>query len=237
MKTTQLGLIDDDLILSHKTKDFLNAQVDLTVALYCPDLPSFFMNYDLYNPLDVLLLDISLGENIDSFQHISKIRNLLGPQTKILIYSGHTEEKYIEEALNNTVSGYFLKGSNLEELIVAIRHVYNDNKYLSPLLGTQIYRIMDTVKGEKEEKAKLRIRTSTLEKMGLNKREIQVAIRIIEGYSYDEIAQEIFLSINTIRHYIKSLYSKLGVKNKINLSNLLRPMLENGEKDLYLKQR
>jgi DNA-binding NarL/FixJ family response regulator len=236
MKKIKIGLIDDDPSLSQKTKEFLDFHKDFSVELYCPDLPSFFMKYDMQNPLDVLLLDISLSGNVDSFQHLSKIRNILGAQTKVLIYSGHTEEEYIQKALVDSVSGYFLKGSDFEDLITAIYLVHEGKKYISSLLSSQLYSIINDMTTSQETQENLRIRTSTLENMGLNKREIQVAIRIIEGYSYEEIAQEIFLSINTVRHYIKSLYAKLGVNSKINLANQLRPFLEKDEIEKYLRK-
>ena len=51
----------------------------------------------------------------------------------------------------------------------------------------------------------------------LKKREQQVAYGLIEGNSYQEIGEELHISINTVRHYVKTLYKKIGINNKIQL--------------------
>ena len=58
----------------------------------------------------------------------------------------------------------------------------------------------------------------TLKKL-VSKREIEVIETLSAGYSYEEIANKMCISINTVRYYVKSIYKKLGVKNKIELAN------------------
>ena len=50
-------------------------------------------------------------------------------------------------------------------------------------------------------------------------REIEVIETLSAGYSYEEIANKMYISINTVRHHIKAIYKKRGVKNKIELAN------------------
>ena len=56
----------------------------------------------------------------------------------------------------------------------------------------------------------------------LREREQQVAAGLVIGQSYQEIADENYISINTVRHYVKVLYKKLDVSNRVQLIQKLR---------------
>lgn len=154
---------------------------------------------------NVLLLDINLpdGNGIDFCQEI----RLKYPTVKILVLTTHDEYSVAKRVLNNGASGYILKNALSEEVIAGIEAVMNGETFLC-------------------DEIEIMMKKQTEQSIWLTAREQELLRLIVDGYTNQEIADKVHLSVETIKTYRKNLILKLGAKNsmvlvKIALENKL----------------
>ena len=151
---------------------------------------------------DVLLLDFSLpdGNSIDLLPQIKA----LYPDLKILILTSHSELSIIRRVLDCGASGYIMKNATAEVIIEGIRTVASGERYLCK---------------ETERLLKHADHTTVL----LSRREQELLRLIVAGKSNTEIADNMILSLETIKSYRKRLMLKF---NASNMAELVRVALE-----------
>lgn len=145
---------------------------------------------------DVLLLDLNLpdGNGIDFCSEI----NLRYPAVKILVLTTHDEYSVAKRVLNNGASGYILKNSLSEEVIAGIEAVMNGETFLCEEI--------DVLMKKESEHA-----------VWLTTRERELLRLIVDGYTNQEIADKLYLGVETIKTYRKNLILKLGARNSMVL--------------------
>ncbi|MDP2385813.1 MAG: response regulator transcription factor [Bacteroidota bacterium] len=155
-----------------------------------------------YKP-DIVLTDIQmpLKNGIEATLEI----HALFPEVKVIALTMLNESIYIKKMLEAGASGYVLKTTGKEELIQVIKKVAAGEKYFSSEVSNLLMNNF-SVKSQ----------TGTLEI--LTKREKEILILIAEGYTDKEIADKVFLSSLTIITHRKNILSKLGLKNKVELT-------------------
>ena len=154
---------------------------------------------------DILLLDVHLPD-IGEEELLKKIRSTK-PGQKVIYLTLMRGTRYIHKLLRHNIQGYILKNAPLEELISAIREVYNGGSHFSKeidILSENDFRATLTL----EEKKAGDI---------LSKREIEILTLICKEFSNAEIAEKLFLSVSTIETHRKNIISKLGVNNTVGL--------------------
>jgi DNA-binding NarL/FixJ family response regulator len=149
---------------------------------------------------DLLLIDLSMPKmgGLDAIREIKRYK----PETKILVLTVHETEEFVLEALNAGASGYVLKDATHRELILAIRSVLREKRYLSPDISAKV--IEGYIDGRKAVKS-----TSSWESLTLREREILKLIA--EGRKNKEIADILFLSAKTVAKHRANLMSKLDL--------------------------
>jgi two-component system invasion response regulator UvrY len=159
---------------------------------------------------DIILLDIGLpGRNgLDILKQIKAE----GCKAPVLIISIYPEEQYAIRALKAGAAGFLNKASATTELIAAVHKILKGQKYVSPSLAEKL--VENT--GDDGIKAPHEL---------LSDREMQVLQLIASGKTNAEIAESIFLSINTISTYRSRLLEKLHLTNNVELT---RYALDNG---------
>ena len=218
----RIALIEDDELLLKRMVAFLNSQNNIQCVLCVNSLGKFFESWSEEIQIDVLLIDVELADNINTLDHLQKMAALL-PEVKILAITGHNHPAYIQRAMQKGARGFYLKGSGLSKLLEAIEATYHGGIYLAPEAAAHVIPFLQ--QGGQPQVAASGNSDTIAKVESLSLREKQVAIRLIEGYSYQEIADEIYLSINTIRHYVKVLYEKFEVSNKMQFSKKIRHLL------------
>jgi DNA-binding NarL/FixJ family response regulator len=145
---------------------------------------------------DVLLLDINLpdGSGVDFCTEIKQKY----PGLKVLILTTHNEYSIARRVMNNGASGYILKNALSEEVITGIETVMDGKIFLCDEV--------DVLMKKRDENP-----------IWLTVREQELLRLIIDGYTNQEIADKMFLSIETIKTYRKNLLLKLGAKNSMVL--------------------
>jgi len=164
---------------------------------------------------DVALLDISMP-NITGLETAARFSQEL-PAVRVMILTMHEEEAFFFEALRVGAAGYVLKGAGREELLNAIRAVYERGVYLSPKLAGAMVR--DYVF----------YHPPVSEEDTLTRREKEVLTLIAQGLTNSMIAKRLSLSHNTVKTHRMRIYQKLGLDDRAGLVayairvGLLRP--------------
>ena len=158
------------------------------------------------NTADVILMDISLPDmnGIDLCRMIKREY----PGIMVLALSTFNQSIYISKMMESGASGYLLKNSGRQEIIQALLDVAGGKTYLSFEAG-------QALKSSAIKKA---------EQPLLTKREREILQLITEGYTNTQIAERLFISIDTVDTHRKNLYNKLNVKNTVML---MRYAIEN----------
>jgi len=163
---------------------------------------------------DVMLTDLQMPGKISGMMLIRNIRQEY-PDIPILILSGQEAVYNVRDMMQHGCMGYLLKNTtNQQMLIQAIETVYKGELFLEPALKNEL--LQDILTGKKNKSA-----TAT----SLSRREKEVLNLIAQGYSSQEIAEKLYLSIRTIDSHRLSLLQKLNVKNA---TALLRKAIDLG---------
>ena len=198
MESSVRILVADQLELVAKGLQELFAGSHLEVVGYAKSGKQVIQWLD-ENTADVVLIDISLPEmdGIDTTRAIHR----KNPKQLLIGHSSLNAIEYINSMLIEGCSGYMLKDSTLEEFETAISEAKAGRKYLSPQAAKVV-----------EEGYSYTDKRIDGQYMGLTAREREVIRRIALEQTNQEIADALYLSIETIRTYRKSLMTKLDVK-------------------------
>lgn len=150
---------------------------------------------------DLMLLDVSMpGGGIETADEISRRVPIL----KIIMLTVSEQEHDVQAALKAQARGYILKGVASEDLISILQDIHNGDSYISPNLAVNLL-MRNSEEAEKE----------TFEEFDLNDREKQILEKLAIGMSNREIADDIYLSEKTIKHYMTNIMHKLHVSNRV----------------------
>jgi len=157
-------------------------------------------------PVDVFVLDISMPilNGIDTAARLIK----KDPTSKIVILSIHGEQSFVEKALVVGVRGYVLKENATEDIIVAIKEVYDGKYFLCPAISKFI------VDGFIFWKHNYQYNPNVVK---LTLREREILQLIAEGYSNEEASKHLNLSLNTVLVHRKNIMNKLDIHKHANL--------------------
>ncbi len=152
-------------------------------------------------PPDVVIADVAMPR-LNGIQLIRQVRKL-GVGTRIVIVSMHSDEALVRQALKYGASGYLLKRSVAEELLIAVRAAARGDVYLSPEISrTLVDGLFQTGHGEEGADTPLD---------RLSPREGQVLQLVVEGNSNTKIGKLLDLSPKTIEKHRAAVMTKLGV--------------------------
>jgi two-component system, NarL family, response regulator NreC len=152
---------------------------------------------------DLVLMDISMPE-LNGLKATAKLKRII-PEIKILALTRHTDDAYLQELLQAGVLGYVLKQSAAADLIGAVRTVAGGHSYLDPAMTSKVFRSF----GEKS--AKLRGETRGTPLTG---RESETLRYIALGYSNNEIAEKLDISVKTVEAHKANAMKKLNIESR-----------------------
>jgi DNA-binding NarL/FixJ family response regulator len=215
-QSIRILIVDDHAVLRAGLRMLLDAEPDMTVIGEAADGLEALEQVVERAP-DVVLLDVTMP-NLDGLEVLRRIRDRF-PQTRVLILTMHDDEGYLREALASGSSGYVLKRAADIELLSAIRAVYQDGTYLHAAHTRVLFE--DGPDGQ---------RTPASEQLEplLSPREEQVLRLVALGYTNQQAADKLYLSVKTVETYRGRLMAKLGLRNRAELVRyaLQRGMLE-----------
>lgn len=158
----------------------------------------------LQNEVDAILLDINLPDK--SGFEVCKAIKAKKEQVKIIALTMHKESGYISKMVKMGVDGYLLKNAGKEEMITAINTVMKGERYFSK-------EVTESLLGMHQPRAPKS--SDFIQK--LTRREKEILKLIVDEYTTDEIAKELFIGSTTVITHRKSLLRKLNAKNTAGL--------------------
>ncbi len=150
---------------------------------------------------DLILLDL----NMPVMDGVETTKNLkvLYPDVHIVILSMEDDAQLVSLLIGEGISGYLLKNADPEELELAVKMVLKNEFYFSSALSGAVLSSLRTRKSVEKN----------IERLDLNKRELDILILTCKELTASEIARELVLSPRTVEGYRSSLLEKTGTKN------------------------
>lgn len=152
---------------------------------------------------DVILMDLIMPK-MNGIEAIQAIRSET-PEARILVLTSYGEDDLLLEAIDSGALGYLMKDTSPDELVSMIRNVQMDRLSLP----------MDIARKVMLRKSKP---ADELPESIITDREMDVLICVARGYSNKQIAQELTVSITTVRTHVSSLLRKLDFENRTQLA-------------------
>ena len=199
----RIFLADDHAVLRTGLKMFINSQADMVCVGEAGDGDSTLAQVSQIHP-DLLLLDLSMP-GLGGLDALPEIRRQV-PETRVLVLTMHTEEDYLHQALSQGAAGYVLKQAVDQELLNAIRATMRGEVYIHPAMTRALLeQMIAPVQPDERQDA------------GLSDREREVLQRVARGYTNQEIADKLSLSVKTVETYRSRATTKLGLKSRAAL--------------------
>jgi len=151
---------------------------------------------------DVVVMDIRLP-GTSGIEACEEIVNRF-PGTKVIMLTSYAEDEMLFSAIRAGASGYILKQIGSEDLVKALEAVGRGEALLDPAVTQRVFQ--EVRRAVKEEEASAFAHLSQQEK--------HVLLLVSEGKTNREIAKSLFLGEGTVRNYVSSILSKLGVNNR-----------------------
>lgn len=156
------------------------------------------------NKIDLIIMDLGLP-NMDGIEATKKIR-LKNKEVKIVMLTSHNDEKEVLESLKAGANAYCSKEINPSRLVEVVRSVLDGASWFDPSIAHVVLKAATnsniTSNSDKND-------------YNLTSREAQILKLITEGYSNNEIAKELFVSINTTKAHVASILQKLEVDDRL----------------------
>jgi DNA-binding NarL/FixJ family response regulator len=153
-------------------------------------------NLPVVGDVDVILYD-TFGQVQGSGVDVESLVD--GGNAKVVVYSWNLHHQLVEESLQAGVFGYLSKGLEAEELVHALEQIHAGQRIVPRSGGTATPRPNSDWPGREH---------------GLTVRESEIVALITQGLSNLEIADRCYLSVNSVKTYIRTAYRKMGVERR-----------------------
>jgi len=155
--------------------------------------------------VDLILMDIEMPE-MNGILATTLVKNKY-PQIKILMLTVLDNDENIFNAIKSGADGYLLKDIPHQELHRSIEETLQGGAAMSPSIAAKTLKLLRNPLPEQE--------IQNAEEVALSEREIDVLEQLCKGLNYTRIAENLYLSPNTVRKHIENIYKKLQVHNKL----------------------
>ncbi|MEB4613139.1 response regulator transcription factor [Leucobacter sp. M11] len=156
---------------------------------------------------DVALVDVQMpgGSGLDVVRETKHL------PTRIIMLTTFDLDEYVTEALREGAAGFLLKNASSAEVLAAVRAVHAGHSSLAPEITA---RLVQQLSGQ------WRPRPHAFSGVRLSERELQVIRLVAQGTTNQQIADGLFLSLATVRTYLRRLFVKLAVNDRTQLAVL-----------------
>lgn len=198
-QTISVSLVED----VRETRESLIKLLDRAPTLRC--LSTYATGEDALreipaNPPTVLLADINLP-GMSGIELVAKLKAQL-PKLQVLMLTTYEDSDLIFESLRAGASGYLIKNMPPAELVQAIEQVHAGGAPMSMQIARKVVSFFQQT------------RPAAPELEGLTKREQEILALLAKGYLYKEIADQLGITLSTVRAHLHAVYEKLHVQSR-----------------------
>ena len=149
---------------------------------------------------NVVLMDINLG-GMDGIECVRRLKPVM-PDSQFLMLTVFEDTEKIFRALSAGASGYLLKRMPPKKLFEAIMEVLEGGSPMSAPIARKVVQSFQAAPAKEGEQA------------ALSQRDLSVINGLAQGLAYKQIADQLGVSIHTVRNYIRRIYEKLHVQSR-----------------------
>ena len=199
-----VAIIEDLEEIREGLKSFIDPDPDFKIVAIANDANEAITVLPITQP-DLAIMDINLpGMNgIDCIQAVKEEC----PHTQFMMFTVYENDEKVFEALQVGASGYLLKNASPDQIVGALKELFNGGSPMSPTIARKLVNIFRDHKKQKP--------SSDL----LGRRENDVLELLAQGLLYKEIAAQLSISVGTVRQHIHNIYEKLHVQNRTEAIN------------------
>lgn len=154
---------------------------------------------------DIVIMDINLP-GMNGIECIRQIKSKT-PATQFMMFTVYENDEKVFEALKAGASGYLLKNTGLVQLIESLKELHNGG---SPMSANIARKLVTHFRNGQKEASNVGI---------LSTRENEILQLLTKGLLYKEIADQLSISVSTVRQHIHHIYEKLHVQNRTEAIN------------------
>ena len=198
--TIKIILVDDHHVIRKGLALLLNSYTEMNVVGEGTNGKEAIELSQKYSP-DIIIMDL-LMPVMDGIEATKQIREKM-PDVKILILTSMLDQDHAIPALEAGASGYLLKESDPDELILAIKQVINGETYIHSKITTGIMTALHSKRNPEH---------ASLET--LTQREKEVLKEITNGKSNKEIASSLYITEKTVKTHVSNILSKLNLQDR-----------------------
>ena len=199
-----LAIVEDLDEVRDGLKNFISLSQDFKVLDLFKTAEDAVIGLPKLKP-DIVIMDINLP-GMNGIECIRQVKDK-SPGTQFMMFTVHENDEKVFEALKAGASGYLLKNTGLVQLIESLKELHNGG---SPMSANIARKLVTLFRNEQRETAKLEI---------LSNRENEILQFLSKGLLYKEIADQLSISVSTVRQHIHHIYEKLHVQNRTEAIN------------------
>lgn len=203
MKPIRIAIVEDDKELLKGISTTLSLSDEVELLSTFTNAEDFLIDAEKLNP-EITLMDIGLPK-LSGIECMKKLK-LLFPKMQFLIWTTFEDDEKIFDALKAGASGYILKTATAQQLVQAICELHNGGSPMSSSIARKVIASFHAPKIKQSE-------------YNLTNRENEILEFLAKGYRYKEIAEKIFVSIETVRSHVHHIYEKLQVSSRTDALN------------------
>jgi len=207
MEKARVLLADDHALFREGLAGIIASQPDLEVVGEADDGLEAFVKAQELKP-DLVLIDVQMP-GMDGLEATRQIKQVL-PATTIVMLTVRDDDEKLFEALKSGAQGYLLKDIHSKEMLAMLRGALRGEAALSPRMAGRVLKefrrigaLIPAHSWEDDE-----------ELVDLTKRELEALTIAARGASDKEIADELFISIHTVKSHMRNILSKLHVNTR-----------------------
>jgi DNA-binding NarL/FixJ family response regulator len=195
----RIAIVEDNKILRQSIEQLFNKTLVFQCVCSLGNLQNVISEFNKTQP-EIVLMDIGLPD-ISGIEGVRTVKNNF-PEMLVLMFTVFEDEEKIFEAIRAGASGYLLKKTPADDIIEAVKQLYEGGAPMSPSIARKVLGSFQAQSG------------NTLDPYDLTSREKDVLFSLSDGLSYKKIADKYFVSISTVRTHICNIYQKLHVHSR-----------------------
>jgi DNA-binding NarL/FixJ family response regulator len=208
----RIVIADDQALIRDGMKTVLDLEEDIEVIGTAVNGVEAFEAIKKLEP-DILLLDIRMPI-MGGVECVREVKRICAP-TKVIMLTTFNDDEYIINAIAAGACGYLLKDIEVTELIEAIHDALAGKMVMPPKVVSKLAEGLSKVVKEKSEHV-------LLGQFGFSDREKEIAKMMAQGFNNKQMSTILYISEGTLRNYISSIYSKIGISDRTQAVLYLR---------------
>lgn len=202
-----VAIVEDNNDIRNALEQIIDMADGYTLAGSCVNGEEALANLVSFKP-QVVLMDINLG-GISGIEVVRKLK-LEAPEILYMMCTIYEEDEKIFEALHAGASGYVLKKTAPDRLLDSIKELYEGGAPMSSQIARKVVTIFQTKSFGASSNESLDV---------LSRREKEILEMLSKGLLYKELADQLFISPQTVRKHVYHIYEKLHVGTRVEAVN------------------